>query len=55
MMRIKVKISKIDLKNNALQKATKRKLKDTCKSDEGNSALVNNFIYNMLLRERSRK
>lgn len=55
MMRIKVKISRADLKNNTLQKSVKHKLRDTCKFDEGNSALVNNFIYNMLLKERNKK
>lgn len=54
MMRIKVKISKTDLKQNAYFNASERKLK-TNDVDKSNSALVSNLIYNMLLKERNKK
>ena len=54
MMRIKVKISRSDLKQNAFCKATQRKLKVN-EVDKGNNALVNTLIYNMLLKERNQK
>ena len=54
MMRIKIKINRTDLKENAFYKAKKRKLKSD-DVDKSNSALVNNLIYNMLLKERNKK
>ena len=53
-MRIKVTISRTDLKENAFLKARKRKLEST-NIDKSNPALVNNLIYNMMLKERNKK
>ena len=53
-MRIKVTISRADLKENAFLKARKRKLEST-NIDKSNPALVNNLIYNMMLKERNKK
>lgn len=53
-MRIKLTIGRTDLKENAFLKARKRKLKST-NIDKSNSALVNNLIYNMMLKERNKK
>ncbi len=54
MMRIKIKISRENLKQNAFCKSTQRKLK-TNNVDKGNAALVNTLIYIMLLKERNQK
>ena len=54
MMRIKVKINRTDLKENAFYKAKNRKLISD-DVDKSNSALVSNLIYNMLLKERNKK
>ena len=53
-MRIKFKISRADLKQNAFSKSTQRKLKEN-EIDKGNNALVNILIYNMLLKEKNKR
>ena len=49
MMKIKITISREHLKSKAYSKAKARKIKNSG-NDEGNSALINQLIYNILLK-----
>ena len=50
-MKYRVKISRENLKEYAYSKATSRKVRNSG-NDEGNSALINKLLYNILLKER---
>ena len=50
MMRIKTSISRENLKARAYSKAKSRKIRGNG-NDEGNSALISQLIYNVLLKE----